>query len=91
MQSANQGHEALGAWGGKVTIVDSFTTSMAMGFQVLIAVRAAKEDACLTECPTLIRKTREHCGVYFAVDTLEFLHRVGRQASTYFYAQRWLC
>jgi DegV family protein with EDD domain len=78
MQSANQGREALGASARKVTIIDSYTTAMAMGFQVLIAVRAANDGASLTECLTLVNRSRDHCGVYFAVDTLEFLHRGGR-------------
>ncbi len=78
MQSANQGREALGSAGTKITIVDSNSTAMAMGFQVLTAARAAEQGASLAECRELIEKGRDHTGVYFAVDTLEFLHRGGR-------------
>ena len=77
-QSAIQGRENLGISAGKVTIVDSNSTAMAMGFQILIAVRAANQGASLPDCVSLIERAREHVGVYFAVDTLEFLHRGGR-------------
>lgn len=78
MQSATQGREALGSAAAKVTIVDSNTTAMAMGFLVLTAARAAEQGASLAECKALVEKGYEHTGVYFAVDTLEFLHRGGR-------------
>lgn len=78
MQSAVQGREALGAAAEKVTLVDSNSTAMAMGFQVLAAARAAENGAGMAECKQLVEKGRDHVGVYFAVDTLEFLHRGGR-------------
>jgi DegV family protein with EDD domain len=78
MQSAIQGREALGSAAGKVTIVDSNSTAMAMGFQVLSAARAAEQGAGMADCKQLVEKGRDHVGVYFAVDTLEFLHRGGR-------------
>jgi len=45
---------------------------------VLAAARAAKRGASLEECLQIVETVREHCEVYFAVDTLEFLHRGGR-------------
>ena len=78
LQSAMLGREALGKEAEKVTLIDSFSTAMAMGFQVLIAARAAQAGASLKECVALAEKAREHTGVYFVVDTLEFLHRGGR-------------
>ncbi len=51
---------------------------MAMGFHVLAAARAAADGASLAECKAIAEKAREHTGVIFAVDTLEFLHRGGR-------------
>lgn len=61
-----------------IEIVDSYTTAMALGFQVLSVARAAQEGANLAECKALAEKARQHTGVVFAVDTLEFLHRGGR-------------
>jgi len=59
-------------------IVDSNTIAMALGFHALTAARAANDGASLEECKALAEKAREHTGVVFAVDTLEFLHRGGR-------------
>lgn len=78
MQSCIQARESLGAAADKVTLIDSDTTAMAMGFMVLTAARAAEQGASLAECQELVEKGRSHVGVYFAVDTLEFLHRGGR-------------
>lgn len=61
-----------------IEIVDSLSISMAMGFHVLSAARAIEQGANLAECKALAEKAREHSGVVFAVDTLEFLHRGGR-------------
>jgi len=78
IQSALQGRAALGHAAEKIAIVDSYTTAMALGFLVLAAARAAQDGASLSECKALAERGREHNGVYFVVDTLEFLHRGGR-------------
>lgn len=64
--------------GAPIEIVDTNTTAMAMGFQVLTVARAAEQGASLAECKALAEEARKHTGVVFAVDTLEFLHRGGR-------------
>jgi len=61
-----------------VEIVESNSTAMALGFQVLAAAKAALEGCSLDECKALAEKACQHTGVVFAVDTLEFLHRGGR-------------
>jgi len=78
MKSAIQARQELGPAATKITIVDSNACAMAAGFQVLAAARAAQEGASVRECAQLVEKCRDHVGVYFAVDTLEFLHRGGR-------------
>jgi DegV family protein with EDD domain len=78
MQSALQGREALGNAADKVSIVDSNSTAMAMGFQILAAARAAKEGANLHEVLHVAEQARNQTGIFLAVDTLEFLHRGGR-------------
>ncbi len=78
MQSAYQAREEMGSAGERITVIDSNATAMAMGFQVLAAVRAARDGAGVKECQEIVEKSRAHVGVYFAVDTLEFLHRGGR-------------
>ncbi len=77
-QSALQAREILGGAGDRVFLVDSNTTSMAMGFTILAAARAAEKGASVNDCAALAEKAREHVGVYFVADTLEFMHRGGR-------------
>jgi DegV family protein with EDD domain len=76
IDSANQALENFP--GAPIEIIDSQSTSMAMGFQVLAAARAAQEGATLAECKALAEKAIQCTGVVFAVNTLEFLHRGGR-------------
>jgi DegV family protein with EDD domain len=78
IQSAMQAKDMMGNTGEKVTVMDSNSTAMALGFQALAAARAAQDGANLKDCVTLVEKARESTGVFFAVDTLEFLHRGGR-------------
>jgi len=78
LQSAIQGRENMGTAGDKITLVDSQSTAMALGFQVLAAARALETGASLKECAATAEKAHERTGVFFAVDTLEFLHRGGR-------------
>jgi DegV family protein with EDD domain len=78
LQSANQAKDMLGSAGEKVTLVDSLSTAMALGFQALAAARAQEAGAGLKECAALAEKAHERTGVFFAVDTLEFLHKGGR-------------
>jgi DegV family protein with EDD domain len=68
----------MGAAGAKVTIVDSMATSMSLGLITLAAARAAESGAGLDECVAVAEKARDRSGLFFAVDTLEFLHRGGR-------------
>ena len=78
MQSAMQGRDSLGSAASKVHLVDSQSTAMALGFIALAAARAAEGGAGIAEVKALAEKAISHTGVYFAVDTLEFLHRGGR-------------
>jgi DegV family protein with EDD domain len=64
--------------GMPIKIVDSQTTAMALGFQVLSVARAIEQGASMEECIALAEEARKNVGVVFAVDTLEFLHRGGR-------------
>jgi DegV family protein with EDD domain len=78
VQSALQAKELMSAAGAKVNVVDSQSVAMALGFQVLAVARALEQGASLKEAITLAEKLHEHTGLFFAVDTLEFLHRGGR-------------
>jgi DegV family protein with EDD domain len=62
----------------KIALLDTKLVSMALGFQVLTVARAIEAGASLAECRELAEKVYDLIGVYFTVDTLEFLHRGGR-------------
>ncbi|MEW6567662.1 MAG: DegV family protein [Chloroflexota bacterium] len=64
--------------GAKIEIIDSESTSMALGFQVLEAARAAAGGKSFEEVVAIARGAKNHTGVLFVVDTLEFLQRGGR-------------
>ncbi len=79
IQSAVQAKDMLPqASAKKVVVIDSLSTAMAMGFQVLTVARAAEGGASLADCEKLANQARDHTGVFFVVDTLEFLRRGGR-------------
>jgi DegV family protein with EDD domain len=64
--------------GASIAVLDSMTTSMAMGFPILAAARAAAQGATLQDCYTIAKENVAQTGVLFAVSTLEFLRRGGR-------------
>ncbi len=61
-----------------IELVDSQLTSVPLAYIALSAARAAKAGASLTECKQVAEAVRDNSDVFFAVDTLEFLHRGGR-------------
>jgi DegV family protein with EDD domain len=77
INSATQAKTLLPA-SATIEIVDSQTTAMALGFQVLSVARLLEMGASMPEARALAEKAVQHTGVVFTVDTLEFLHRGGR-------------
>lgn len=77
-QSAVQAKDLMGSAGDKIHIVDSQSVAMALGFQALTVARAIENGASLKEAIKLAETLHEQTGIFFAVDTLEFLHRGGR-------------
>ena len=61
-----------------IELLDSKFTSVPLAFMALSAARAAKRGASLLECQQIAAAIRDNSNVFFAVDTLEFLHRGGR-------------
>jgi DegV family protein with EDD domain len=76
LDSAIQAKEMVPA--ATIELVDSELTSIPLAFMALSAARAAKRGASLAECKKIAETVRAHSEVFFAVDTLEFLHRGGR-------------
>ncbi len=72
----NIARQAAKEFGGKITVIDSTSLSLGLGFQVL----AAAEDAELGLPAALeaIESTRRRLHVYAALDTMQNLRRSGR-------------
>jgi DegV family protein with EDD domain len=70
----------LGAepFGGQVTLIDTGTLSMAMGWQVLAAAEAAHAGADLPQVLAAVQAVQRSVRLYAALDTLEYLRRGGR-------------
>jgi len=78
VQSAIQAREMLAGVEERITIVDSLWTTMAMGWPILTAARAAQAGENLAECGKVTENACAHSGVLFVVETLEFMRRGGR-------------
>lgn len=78
VQSAIQAREMISGTENKITIVDSLSTTMGMGWPVLTAARAAQAGENLAECEKIAQHACANSGVLFVVETLEFLRRGGR-------------
>lgn len=78
IQSALQARDMLPNAKDNIVIVDSLSTTMALGWPVLTAARAADAGESLLECQKVAENARDHTGVLFIVETLEFLRRGGR-------------
>jgi len=61
-----------------VHVMDSFSTSMGLGLQVLAEVAARDNGGDAQAMLAAAKRVRERIRVYFAVNTLEYLHRGGR-------------
>lgn len=59
-------------------VMDTQLVSMALSLMALEVARAAENGASLKECHQLAQDAYGRIGVYFTVDTLEYLHRGGR-------------
>ena len=81
VNSAVQGRTMMKTGQDRIHIFNSKQTAMSLGFQALAVARAAQDGASIEDCLALAEKARDNVAVYFAVDTLEFLHRGGRIGS----------
>jgi len=71
----------LGAAGlpqDRVTLIDSGTLSMALGFQVLAGAEAAAQTGDLSEVLDAIERARANEKLYATAETMEYLRRSGR-------------
>jgi len=73
--AARLGAEAAGA---RVTLVDSGTTSVGLGWQVLAAAEAVQAGHSVNEAVAVSESTQRRLKVWAALDTIEYLRRGGR-------------
>ena len=62
----------------KITVLDSGTVSMALGWQALAGAEVAASGGSLDDVKAAIENTRRRIKLYAALDTLEYVRRGGR-------------
>lgn len=62
----------------KVTLIDSDSVTMGLGFQVLIGAEVAEKTGDVQAVKDAIDRVRQHQHVYAALETMEYLRRSGR-------------
>ena len=72
----NSARQAAQDFMGKVTVIDSLSLSLGIGFQVIAAAEAAENG--LQAALNAIESTRNRLKVFAALDTMENLRRSGR-------------
>lgn len=72
----NTARQAAGTHTGRITVIDSGSLSLGLGFQVLAAAEAAEEG--MQAALKAVESTRQRMQVYAALNTMENLRRSGR-------------
>jgi DegV family protein with EDD domain len=62
----------------QVTLFDSGSVALGLGWQAILAARAAKDGQPIEQVIRLLESIRPRVRVYAALDTMEFLRRSGR-------------
>jgi len=74
----NIARQAAADFPNRVTVVDSGSLSLGIGFQVLAAAEAAESGADVDAVLASIADTRRRLHVFAALDTMDYLRRSGR-------------
>lgn len=77
-QSATLAKNLLEQDGNKVTLFDTLSASYGIGVLAVEAAKAAKNGKSVEEILSLLKHLRKEMGIYFLVDTLEYLQKGGR-------------
>lgn len=62
----------------EITVVDSLSASLGLGFAVMAAAEAAQQGKTVEECVQLAKKCISDQSIYFLVDDLTYLQKGGR-------------
>jgi DegV family protein with EDD domain len=65
-------------FGSRVTVLDSGSVTLSLGFQAIAAAEAASQDLPLDQILAKIASTRERTHLLAMLDTLEYVRRSGR-------------
>jgi DegV family protein with EDD domain len=76
----NTARQAAGTFTGRITVLDSGSLSLGLGFQVLAAAEAAENG--MRAALAAIASARQHLQVFAALDTMENLRHSGRVPGT---------
>ena len=79
IDSANQAAKYFQT--SKISVFDSLTTSMGLGFQAIAAAQAALAGKTRDECINAAMQVRNKSNIFFVVKTLEYLKKGGRIGS----------
>jgi DegV family protein with EDD domain len=62
----------------RITLIDSKSVTMGLGFQVLAGAETAEATGDVEQVRVAVESTRDRAHVYAALETMEFLKRSGR-------------
>jgi DegV family protein with EDD domain len=79
---AGVARQAAADFPGRITVLESGSLSLGIGFQVLAAAEAIENGADLGKALAIIQSTRARLRVYAALDTMEYVRRSGRVSDT---------
>lgn len=85
VESAIQARGMLPYAAENIAIIDSRSTSMALGWPVLAAARTAQAGEDLAQCQKVAETACAQSGALFVIETLEFLRRGGRMGGAQAY------
>ena len=70
--------QAAADFPNRITVIDSTSLSLGLGFQVLAAAEAAESESTLEAARAAVESTRRRLHVSAALDTMEYVRRSGR-------------
>jgi DegV family protein with EDD domain len=79
---AGVARQAAADFPGQITVLESGSLSLGIGFQALAAAELLEQGAGLEDALAAIRSARARLRVYAALDTMEYVRRSGRIPAT---------
>ena len=74
----NSAWAAAQKFGQAIRVVDSWSTSLGLGFLAMAAAQAARKSASLSEVAALLKEMRTRTHLFAVLDTIEYLRMGGR-------------